>query len=428
MENEAPYSPLFDGVATWLMAQGLQEERLENIVQDLGRRLVAGGVPLHRISIGGMLLHPVFGALDIVWVASTDQVISQMAPRSAFATPEFQNAPFFIAAKEGIEFQRFNLKRPPEREYPILARLRAEGVTEYIVFYRTYGRRDLKLWTGLPTGMEGAIGSFSTRRIGGFSGAEVDYLRALVTPLALIIKTKTSQALAKTLLDTYLGTYSGGQVLNGLIARGDGRPIDCVLWYCDLRGSTALAEQLSMEEYLATLDEYFDCTAGAVLDHGGEVLKFIGDAVMAIFPFDAAARPAVDMSRAAMSTAREAILKTGPINADRRERGLPPVRFGVSLHVGQVMYGNVGTERRLDFTVVGPAANQAARLEGLCKRLDTPVIASAEFNEVCPEELVALGSHTVAGVTASLAAYTLPGMAPPADAAATPGSQGDPAG
>ena len=401
------------------MAKGLQEEPLETIVQDLGRRLVAGGLPLHRISIGSMLLHPVFGALDIVWAAPTDQVISQMAPRSLLAAPEFQNAPFFVAAREGIEFQRFDLARPTEPEYPILTRLRAEGVTEYIAFYRTYGRRDLKLWTGLPSGMEGAVGSFATRRFGGFVDTEVDSLQALVTPLALIIKTKTSQALAKTLLDTYLGRYSGGQVLNGLIARGDGRPIDCVLWYCDLRGSTALAEQLSMADYLATLDEYFDCTAGAVLDRGGEVLKFIGDAVMAIFPFDATERPAVDMCRAAISTAREAILKAEPINADREERGLPPFRFGVSLHVGQVMYGNVGTERRLDFTVVGPAANQAARLEGLCKRLATPVIASADFNAVCHEDLVALGSHTVAGVTASLAAYTLPGMAPRAAAAAT---------
>jgi len=426
MENKASNSPLFDGVATWLMKQGLQEAPLEDIVPGLGRRLVAGGVPLYRISVGGMLLHPVFGAMAIDWAAPSDQVSTQMMPRSAVTTPEFQDAPFFVAAKEGIEFQRFCLEKPVEREFPILARLRDEGVTEYVVFYRNYGRSDLKVWMELPLGMEGAVGSFSTRRIGGFSDLEVDYLAALAIPLALVIKTKVGEVLAKTLLDTYLGKYSGGQVLSGAIARGAGRPIDCVLWYCDLRGSTALAEQLSMEDYLATLNEYFDCTAGAVLDHGGEVLKFIGDAVMAIFPFDAEERPAVDMCRAAVSTAREALRRVEPINGDRRKRDLPAIRFGLSLHVGAVMYGNVGTGRRLDFTVVGPAANQATRLEGLCKRLGTPVVASAQFEAVSPEALVALGAHDVAGMKDGLVAFTLPDLVPAGDEAAAAGSSADP--
>ncbi|MHA1571379.1 MAG: adenylate/guanylate cyclase domain-containing protein, partial [Alphaproteobacteria bacterium] len=321
MENRAPYSPLFDGVATWLMAQGLQETDLEYIVRDLGRRLVAGGVPLYRLGIGGMLLHPVFGAMDITWSAPTDQLTNFTAPREAVATPGFQNSPYFSAAKERIQFQRFCLEEEPvEGEFPLLTRLRGEGVTEYILFSRNYGRRDVKIWKAVPPGLEGAVGSFSTRRIGGFSDMEVEYLAALATPLSLVVKSKMSQVLAKTLLDTYLGKYSGGQVLSGFVARGDGRPIDCVLWYCDLRGSTALAEDLSMEAYLGTLNEYFDCTAGAVIDHGGEVLKFIGDAVMAIFPVDEKERPVVDMCRAALSTAREALLRVEPINAARRDR------------------------------------------------------------------------------------------------------------
>ena len=413
MDNKSAYSPLFDGVATWLLSQGLGEKKLEDIVPDLGRRLVAGGVPLYRLSVGGMLLHPVFGAMDITWAAPTDQMTAYMAPLSIVPTPEFQNTPYFVAAKESTEFQRFHLEKPEEEGgFPILARLRGEGVTEYIVFYRNYGRRGKTMWKGVTPGLEGALGSFSTRRIGGFSDMEVDYLAALATPLALVIKTKVAEVLAKTLLDTYLGKYSGGEVLSGLVARGDGRPINCVLWYCDLRGSTALAEQLSMEAYLETLNEYFDCTAGAVIDHGGEVLKFIGDAVMAIFPFDVDERPAVDMCRAAMSTAHDALLRVVPINADRRERDLPEIRFGMSLHVGEVMYGNVGTGRRLDFTVIGPAANQATRLEDLCKRLGTPLIASAQFNEVSPEALAALGSHEVAGMSAGLDAFTLAELVP----------------
>jgi len=418
MARPAAYSPLFDGIASWLVEQGLHDAGLPEIVQNLGRRLVAGGVPLHRFSIGGMLLHPVFGALDVVWQASTDAISSQLVSRAAIHSPEFQNAPFFHAAQEGIAFQRFPLHQGDlAQEFPIFERLRADGITDYVVFYLNYGRRDQVIWQGLPQGMEGALGSFSTRRLGGFSELEIDYLRALSHPLGLVIKSKTGLELTKTLLDTYLGRHSGGQVLQGLVERGSGRSIDCVLWYCDLRGSTALAERLAMEDYLATLDEYFDCTAGAVLDHGGEVLKFIGDAVMAIFPFDETERPAVDMCRAAMSSAREAIAKAERVNAGRDERGLPPVRFGIALHLGHVIYGNVGTDRRLDFTVVGPAANEATRLERLGKRLGTPVIASAAFREVFPGDLTALGTYDAPGVAHGLDAYTLAEFAPAADKA-----------
>ena len=408
MNGQPAFSPLFDGVATWLLEQGLIETGLEDVVQGMGQRLIAGGVAVHRLSIGGMMLHPVFAAIDITWSADTDQVTSGMAPRSIVNTPAFQDAPFFVVARDKTPFARYRLERNSEQEFPILERLRREGITDYLVFGRNYGRHDIKLWLELPEGMEGAVVSFATRRLGGFSDMEIDYLQALATPFGLVIKTKTTQLLSKTVLETYLGRYSGGQVLRGLIARGDGRPIDCVLWYCDLRGSTALAEKLGMSDYLETLDSYFDCVAGAVMDHGGEVLKFIGDAVMAIFPVDEQERPVVDMCRAALSTAREARLRRDHINAERRERELPEIEFGIALHVGQVMYGNVGTDRRLDFTVVGPAANEATRLEGLCKRLGTPVIASAAFNERSAEALVAMGSHEVAGVADGLAAFALP--------------------
>jgi adenylate cyclase len=259
--------------------------------------------------------------------------------------------------------------------------------------------------------MEGALGAFSTRRFGGFTDMEAGYLESLASVLGLVIKVKTTQLLADTVMGTYLGAYSGDQVLRGSIARGDGRPIDCVLWYCDLRGSTALAERMELQDYLNTLDDYFDCTAGSVLDHGGEVLKFIGDAVMAIFPIDAAERPLVDMCRAALNTATDALRRVEKMNEKRRGSGQPQIRFGVAMHVGDVMYGNVGTERRLDFTVIGPAVNQATRLEGLCKRLDKPVIASADFAQACPVDLVALGEHEVAGLADGLAAYTLAELA-----------------
>ncbi len=413
MTKPEAQSPLFGGVATWLLEQGLVEASVGEITQGLGRRLVNGGVSIHRISIGGVILHPVFGGLDVVWEARNDRLRTDMYPRTAMDTPEFQDAPFFHMLANAIPSMRYRLEDGElDLEFPIFGRLRDQGVTDYLVFFHTYGRQNEVQWADLPSGMEGVISSFATRRIGGFTDMEIEYLQALATPLSLAIKSTTTYDLAKTLLDTYLGSYSGGHVLDGLVERGQGKLIDCVLWYCDLRDSTGMAERMPIEEYLEAINAYFDCTAGAVLDHGGEVLKFIGDAVMAIFPFEDATRPAVDMCRAAALTAREAFSKAVSVNAGRADAGLAPIKFGVSLHVGQVMYGNVGTAQRLDFTVTGPAANEATRLEGLCKTLGTPVIASSRFEEICPEELISLGVQQVAGVDGGLAAYTLADFAP----------------
>ncbi len=413
MSDAPPFSPLFDGLAQWTLQQGLHETTVSDLVQGFGSRLVAGGIPVSRISIGGMVLHPVFGADDIVWEADHDQVSVNRVSRSVLTTPEFQNAPFFHMASSGIPFLRQSLEQPAtDQNFPIYDRLRAAGITDYFAFFQSYGNTEELLWADLPPGMAGVLGAFSTRRAGGFADMEIEYLKAMSMPLATAVKATTTYDLAGALLDTYLGKYSGGHVLDGLIERGDGRLIDCVLWYCDLRDSTRLADETPLDEYLATLNDYFDCTAGAVLDHGGEVLKFIGDAVMAIFPVEEGNRPTPDMCRAALMTAKDALARAQRLNEVRAGNNLPDINFGIALHVGQVMYGNVGTARRLDFTVIGPAANEVARLDGLSKKLQTPLVASAKFNEEFSEELTALGTHEVHGVSRGLAAFTTPDLAP----------------
>jgi adenylate cyclase len=397
------------GSNAWLVEQGLGDAGLAEIVQGLGQSLVSRGIALHRVAVGGMLLHPVFGARDVIWDARSDHVKSEMATRNIIRSEAFQNSPFFNSLSKGLPVERHRLDGDEPLPFPILETLRDEGVTDYLVFYRDYGRREISLWEGLPQGLEGAVSSFSTRRLSGFSDEEVTYLQAINNLLALIVKAKTTQELSMTLLDTYLGTYSGGHVMDGLVERGDGRRIECVIWQCDLRGSTALAEALSMEDYLDTLDAYFDCTAGVVLDHGGEVLKFIGDGVLAIFPVDTETRKVEGMCRSALSTARESLDRAARLNTKRGDA--PPIRFGISMHVGEVVYGNVGTDRRLDFTVIGPAVNESARLESLTKTLNVPVVASARFAESAPEPLTALGAHDVPGVKDGLEAFTLPELA-----------------
>ena len=224
-------------------------------------------------------------------------------------------------------------------------------------------------------------------------------------PLALAVKSSITHQLTRALVDTYLGGYSGKQILDGLVTRGDGGMIDCVLFYCDLRNSTKLSEQLQLSDYLELINTYFECTAGAVIDHGGEVLKFVGDAVMAIFPIDTEKRPTVDMCRAAMNSVAEAFDRAQKHNLAKSD-DYPEIDFGVSLHVGQAMYGNVGIDRRLDFTVIGPAVNKVARLEGLCKQLNTRLVISDSFKDQYAGELECLGTYEVAGSHDKVDVYT----------------------
>ncbi|MEE8271410.1 MAG: adenylate/guanylate cyclase domain-containing protein, partial [Alphaproteobacteria bacterium] len=194
----------------------------------------------------------------------------------------------------------------------------------------------------------------------------------------------------------------------GLVKRGDGEDLHAVIWFCDLRGSTALADSLSRDDYLATLNEYFDSVAGAVIEHGGEVLKFIGDAVLAIFAIDDPANPHPEACAQALAATRDAQRRIDAVNAERAARGEPPLAFGIGLHRGNLTYGNIGTDQRLDFTVIGPAVNEASRIEDMCKALDTPVLVSSAFARGITDSLVSLGRHALRGVRDEQEIFTLP--------------------
>lgn len=407
--KEFSTSPLFDRLGIWLISQGLKEASAEEIVQGFGRRLVEGGVSLTRVSLGGFLLHPVFGALDIVWTARDDQILSRRIPRSEITSEAFRNSPFYWATKNKVRYRRFRLDAAAadDPRFPIFERLRESGVTDYILFFESYGRSSEVAWTDLPAGSEGILLALCTSRIDGFSELELAYLQAMFQPLALAIKSASTYLLARELLHTYVGKHSGSRVLQGSVERGDLGVIDCILFYSDLRASTQLAEQLEIDAFMRLINEYFDCSAGAVADHGGEILKFIGDAVMAIFPIDPETRPAVDMCRSAMTAAREAFQRAELANDTWRRHGAE-IRFGIALHRGTVMYGNVGIGQRLDFTTIGPAVNQVQRLEGLTRDLQIPIVASDAFRDEYKGPLVSRGRHLLRGMDQEIEAFTVP--------------------
>jgi adenylate cyclase len=210
------------------------------------------------------------------------------------------------------------------------------------------------------------------------------------------------------LLETYLGRVSGRRVLTGQSARGDIQKIDCALMYSDLARSLELSQHLDGQEYIELLNKYFDCTAGAVLDHGGEVLKFVGDGILAIFPFDGAVRTPEAMCTAALSASRDAFARAERDNAARHDQSAPAFNFGVGLHVGQVLYGNVGTRKRLDFTATGPAVGLVSRCEALTRTLNHPLIATADFSKDCPEAAESIGRHAIHGFETEKDLFTYP--------------------
>ena len=236
--------------------------------------------------------------------------------------------------------------------------------------------------------------------------------------LSRLYEVHTLRRNTAVLLDTYLGSRTGQRVLNGLTQRGDGESIHAVIWFCDLRDSTAMAESMSREQFLEDLNLFFDCVAGAVLEYGGEILRFIGDAVLGIFSVPDASAPGPGSSRGvgqtcynAIEAAREAERRVAEVNRGRREDGRPDIRYGIGLHIGDVTYGNIGTRERLEFTVIGAAANEAARIEGLCKTLDATVLISDEFAGNFPESLVSMERHRLRGVGAEREIFTLPHLA-----------------
>ena len=239
--------------------------------------------------------------------------------------------------------------------------------------------------------------SLATRRSGGFDADEVALFAATIPAVAFNLEVQALRRTARTLLDTYVGRQSGGRVLEGQIQRGSGETIRAVIWLCDLRGFTNLSEKLPRDKLIDLLNCYFGPMCDAVAAEGGEILKFIGDAMLAIFPIDA---DAARTCTAALSAAERAQAALAQENHRRESARLPRIEYGLALHVGDVMYGNIGSDTRLDFTVIGPAVNLTARIESMCRQLGRQLLLSADFVEAGGVAAQSLGVFALKGVGA----------------------------
>ncbi len=384
-----PVQPVID----WLVREGRLISDPAKFVDELANRLVAVGAPLARFTIGLQAIHPQWRTMGIQWRRG-EKVEQAARPHGIEQSPAYIGSPIQKLA-ETRKPVRYRLDKLSPDNHVVLHELAAMGGTDYYA-------APMRVAYGRPPSV-----TFMTDRPGGFTDSDIVKFHHLMDYMAPIVESRISHRLSTTLLDTYLGKIVGEQILSGLIKRGDGHEINAVLWFSDLRDFTGLNERMASAELLELLNNYLQLVGNALTSHGGEILKFIGDGVMAYFPAeDALFLPMVTAN--ALGAARQLIDDIAAANEARATGGHDPVRFGIGLHVGPVTFGNVGTEDRLDFTVIGPAVNRAARLESLTKELKVPVLASAEFRDATTQPLVSMGRHTLRGVPEPVEVFTLP--------------------
>ena len=383
-EPELNVRPIID----WLERGAAPATEPHEVLQLLATRMLEAGLPLYRVAVFVRTLHPNLIGRAFIWNADRNQVEMTSAEYGLQDTDQYLQSPVRVVYTQHVEVRRRIGDPACPMDFPILADLRKEAATDFLALPLQYLNGEVH------------AASFATRQPGGFSDAQVAALRALMPPFSRVAEIYGLRRLARNLLDAYLGRQAGEKVLAGNIRRGDGEEIHAVIWFCDLRDSTPLADSMSKPEFLRLLNDYFECVLGPVQEQQGEVLRFIGDAALAIFPVSG--DPAAACARA-LAAARESMARMEKLNATRAR----PLGFGIGLHLGDVMYGNIGTPTRIEFTVIGAAANEAARIESLCKTLATNLLVSERVARHLGGPLRSLGRHALRGVGEPIELFTL---------------------
>jgi adenylate cyclase len=368
----------------WLMTDARKHAEPSEFLEAFAQRLRAAGADVSRITTGVPILHPQIFSFSGLWELGkgTTERLYRTGPTS---TSTMSNSPIRIAYEGGGPV-RCDLAAPAkDGEFSILQDLRAEGYTDYVVHSVPFA-----------DGSHKAL-SLATRRPAGFEADELQLFEAMIPAVAFNLEVQALRRTARTLLDTYVGRQSGGRVLEGQIQRGTGETIRAVIWLCDLRGFTNLSEALSRELLIDLLNCYFGPMCDAVAAQGGEVLKFIGDAMLAIFPIG---DDTAQTCQAALIAAELAQASLKQENERRASGGLPRIEYGLALHLGDVMYGNIGSDTRLDFTVIGPAVNLTARIESMCRELGRQLLLSSDFAKAGGMPAKSVGTFSLKGVGA----------------------------
>ncbi len=390
-------------VSDWMIEKTLGPIDLQELLDGMCQHLIEAGLPLSRGHAAMNTLHPMYQAETVTWSAIGGSG-GQRIPHRDRTSEAWLRSPLRPSVEDDLPEDRFRLAGDGRwRAFPLLVELSEKGATDYLVL-------PVKFDDGFPNRgrVDGVVTAWTTNAPDGFSDTHLTALRRLVPRFAVAARMARSEQTAVNILSAYLGGDAARRVLAGQIKRGDGDLIPSVIWYSDLRKSTTLADELPGDEFLGVLNDFFESTAGAVLDHGGDVLRFIGDAVLAIFPVGEGAFTYGTACRTALEAAHEAEARLELVNRERTDNGKPALAMGLGLHVGEVMFGNIGTPERVEFSVIGPAANEVARIEALTKDLGRDIVVSEAFARHLDVEWESLGAHEFRGVAGTRELFAPP--------------------
>ena len=386
------------GTHMWAVREGLRGAGAYELFDGFCQRLVIDGIELWRAHLAMETLHPQWSGYGYTWRRDLNAIEPEQYVHGSTEDADFLGSPFnelIVRAQAGEEnpSMRRRVEQDDQRDFPVLVEFFAAGATDYLAYLFAFGKGgDRSQGTGI-------VYSFVTDRRGGFSDDETTLLQATLPGLSLAMKAHAGYVIASGLLGTYLGADAGARVHAGSIMRGSVDTLRAVIWYADIRGFTAVSDSAPGPVVVELLNEVFEILTASLRVHGGQVLKFIGDGMLAIFSFEEHDR--AETCRHALDAAIEAMRNIDEMNKARATAGVPVASVDLALHLGEVLYGNVGATDRLDFTVIGPAVNEVARIEALCEPLGRPVLVSAEFVAGimgADNRLESLGRHALRGV------------------------------
>ena len=382
-------------ILDWLVTETRNERFIDNILVEMCKRLLDAGVPVTRVTLHFRTHHPQWLGAQILWRKGMSEAEIRTFDYGVEETAQYLNSPIY-EINNGAPVVRRRLDEPKEDgpRYPLYDELQADGYTDYIA------------WPLDHTLDKRHVVTFATDRAGGFSEDHLAFLADLLPALALVSEIRLKNRLARTLLETYVGPHASEQILAGATTRGSGVTVGAAILICDLRNFTAISDLRPRDDVIELLNGYFDAMSGPIERHGGEILKFMGDGLLAIFPLSDPAACANLLQ--AISEAQTSVAE---MNDENTRNGREALGYGIGVHVGDVMYGNIGSRKRLDFTVIGPAVNVASRLESLTKEIKRPILLSKAFVEMagCISELENLGSFPLRGVGEPIDVYAFSG-------------------
>ena len=382
----------------WATDEGLRGATARDLFEGYCRKLGALGFELLRAYASTQTVHPQWTGYGYTWKREWQSAREQQFARGP-VSKEWLSSPFYTLRERAVagEITPWLRRRlelgPDQRDFPVLEEFYQAGGTDYLCFGFRFGAKDD------PSHGSGAHYSFTCDRPGGYRPAEIDLLKATLPALSLAMKAHAGYDIASGLLRTYLGRDAGSRVHSGAVERGSVSGLHSVLWYADVRGFTGISDVSPGTQIVEMLNDVFETLTASLRPRGGHVVKFIGDAMLATIAFEET--DAREACRQGLEAAVEGLENLRALDDRRLTAGLQPIEVDIALHVGEVLYGNVGAADRLDFTVIGPAVNEVVRMEKLCDQLDRHIVFSSEFAKAagqCDGRLVSLGEFQLRGV------------------------------